>query len=159
MSIAEKIQSIVGESLRSRGYGIVDIVVSGGRINPTVEVLIERLDGAAITVSDCTGASRVVSALLDVENVIDNSYRLNVSSPGIERPLTKLEHFARFIGKCAVVEVASSVSDRKKFTGTIVAVKEDESMPNILLHLKIGQKTIELPFSDIKKARLKIDEF
>lgn len=133
--------------------------MSGSKINPTVEVLIERLDEVTITVSDCTKASRVVSALLDVENVINSSYRLNVSSPGIERPLTKLEHFARFIGRCAVIEVLSPISDRKKFTGTIVAVKEGESMPNILLCLKTEQKTIELPFSNIKKARLKTDEF
>ncbi|MDR1032052.1 MAG: ribosome maturation factor RimP [Holosporales bacterium] len=146
-------------SLQSRGYDIVDVVVSGSKINPTVEVLIERLDEVTITVSDCTKASRVVSALLDVENVINSSYRLNVSSPGIERPLTKLEHFARFIGRCAVIEVLSPISDRKKFTGTIVAVKEGESMPNILLCLKTEQKTIELPFSNIKKARLKTDEF
>ncbi|MDR1474990.1 MAG: ribosome maturation factor RimP [Holosporales bacterium] len=157
MSVSDKVESIISESLQARGYEVVRVGVSG-RGNPTVEVLIERLDGCATAVSDCALASRVISALLDVENIINSSYKLNVSSPGIERPLTRLEHFVRFAGKCATVEMAFPALNRRKFTGTIVAVKSLRNMPHILMTLKAGQEMVELPFINIKRAKLNTDK-
>ncbi len=154
MSLNDDIILVISEPLLSRGYEVIKIDISySNRL--AINVFIDRLDALSVSVTDCSNASKLISALLDVENIINNSYVLNVSSPGAKRPLTKPEHFSRFVGSVVVVELFQPISGRKKFTGTISAVKSFQNMSHILLYLEAEQKTVELPFCDIKKANLR----
>ena len=92
MDATDRIQQIIAPSVEAMGYEIVRVQVSGTQ-KPTLQVMAERKDDAAMTVDDCAEISRAVSALLDVEDPISSAYTLEVSSPGIDRPLTRLEGF------------------------------------------------------------------
>ena len=87
--------------------------------------MIDRADGAEITIDDCTGASRAISALLDVEDPISSAYELEVSSPGIDRPLTRPKDFERFAGLVAKIELKVPVDGRKRFHGRLLGVSGD----------------------------------
>src|SRR5579872_4119694 len=102
-TVAAKVEDLLTPALDALGYGIVRVQFNSGR-RPTLQVMAERRDGAAMSVEDCAQISRAASALLDVEDPIPGAYDLEVSSPGIDRPLTRLEHFARFAGFEAKVE-------------------------------------------------------
>ena len=87
------------------GFEIVRVLVSG-KTRPVLQMIIDRLDGENISVDDCVEVSRTLSAILDVEDPIQGAYMLEVSSPGPERPLTKLVHFQRFVGHIVRLETS-----------------------------------------------------
>ena len=133
------------------GYDIVRVLLSGDR-SPKLQIMIERAgqtrlrDG--ITVEDCAAASRAVSALLDVEDPIAGSYVLEMSSPGIDRPLTRLEDFRRFAGFAARVEMRMPIDGRRRFSGRIVGLEGDR----VLLDCETEQ--FALSFAGMIKAKL-----
>ena len=129
------------------GYELVRIMTIG-QVNPTLQVMIDRTDGKDITVEDCTKVSHLLSAILDEKDPIENQYSLEVSSPGLDRPLTKLEHFKRFIGYEVKLETAEKVENRKRFKGKIVAVKDS----NVILDMDETQ--YKIAFESIDKAKL-----
>ncbi|MCW2245148.1 ribosome maturation factor RimP [Azospirillum fermentarium] len=108
----------------------------------------ERADGAAMTVDDCADISHAVSALLDVEDPISGPYTLEVSSPGIDRPLTRLKDFERFAGFEAKLESRIAVDGRKRFKGLLRGVEEGE----ILLDTEQGPARV--PFDNVLRAKL-----
>ena len=103
MELLKSIEAIIEEPLAARGYALVRIQLSGGARRKVLQVMIERLDEAAIIVDDCTTVSRIVSALLDVSDPIKDPYILEVSSPGLERPLVKPRDYQRYLGRAVVV--------------------------------------------------------
>ena len=98
-----QIEQMIEPSLAAMGYEIVRVHISGGH-RPILQIMIERIDGREITVDDCADSSRAISALLDVEDPLPTAYELEVSSPGIDRPLTRPKDFERFAGHLAKIE-------------------------------------------------------
>jgi len=110
--------------------------------------MIERKDRQNMVVDDCATVSRAISAVLDEKDPISGKYTLEVSSPGLDRPLVNLENFVRFAGFEAKVETDTEIEKRKRFKGRIVRVEND----NIILLMDDKEWTI--PFSAVAKAKL-----
>lgn len=144
---AAEIERLIAPSVTAMGYAIVRIMISGDR-RPKLQIMIERQDGAAITIDDCGAVSRATSAILDVEDPIAGSYVLEVSSPGIDRPLTRLDDFRRFAGFEARVEVRIPVEGRRRFRGRLLGVEGDR----VLIEGEDGP--LELRFATIARAKL-----
>jgi ribosome maturation factor RimP len=132
--------------IRALGFELVDVeyAADGGR--NVLRVYIDR--PAGITVDDCAKVSRQVSAVLDVEDPIPEQYLLEVSSPGLDRPLVKREDFERFAGQQVKVRMREAVSGRRNFKGTLEGVEGDA----IVVH--VDQKRFSLPLARIERARL-----
>lgn len=103
MELTRRIQELIEPSLEDMGYEVVRVLYRSGE-NATLQIMAERKDDQPMNVDDCADISRVVSALLDVDDPITEAYNLEVSSPGIDRPLTRLKDFDRFRGFVARVE-------------------------------------------------------
>ena len=151
MDQATRIGRIVEPSLNAMGYDLVRVQLSGGE-NLRLQIMAERADRAEMTVEDCADISRNVSALLDVEDPIKDAYTLEVSSPGIDRPLVRLEDYERFAGFEARVETEVPVEGRKRFRGRLAGTEGDEILIEIEDH---GEPvTIGLTFDLLAEAKL-----
>ena len=117
------LQALIEPTLEGLGYGLVRLQFSGGR-PPTLQIMAERGDGQAMSIDDCTAISRAVSAKLDVEDPIEGAYSLEVSSPGIERPLVRARDYARFQGQPARIETKFKIAERRKFVGRIAGATD-----------------------------------
>jgi ribosome maturation factor RimP len=142
-----KIEAMIAPSLEAMGYRVVRVAVTGGR-RPTLQIMAERADDQAMRVEDCTEVSRMVSALLDVADPIAGAYLLEVSSPGIDRPLVRPEDFARFAGFEAKVELNAPVDGRKRFRGRLLGVEGDQ------LRLLVDALPVALPIAAVVRAKL-----
>jgi ribosome maturation factor RimP len=141
------IESLIAPSLEAMGYRVVRVAFTGGR-QPTLQIMAERRDDAAMTVEDCASVSHTVSALLDVADPIVSSYMLEVSSPGIDRPLVRREDYERFAGLEAKLELNAPRDGRRRFRGRIAGLDGDD------VKLDLGGQSVLLPFSAIARARL-----
>ncbi|MCK4946539.1 MAG: ribosome maturation factor RimP [Alphaproteobacteria bacterium] len=149
--LIKKIEHILTPVVESMGFEIVRILMTGsGR--PTLQIMAERADGT-ITVDECGKLSQAISTVLDVENVLENSsYYLEVGSPGLDRPLTRLKDFERYAGMEARIEISPAIGDCKRFNGLLKGVMDD----CIMISTEEGDK--EIPFSFIEKAKLVLTE-
>jgi ribosome maturation factor RimP len=142
-----QIAGIIEPSLDAMGYRLVRVAVLGaGRA--TLQIMAERRDDASMTVDDCADISRSVSALLDVADPIASAYTLEVSSPGIDRPLVRPEDYDRFAGFEARIEVSRPISGRKRFRGRLLGRSGD----TVRLIAEAGE--VEVPLSAIARAKL-----
>ena len=141
------IAQMIEPSLAAMGYRLVRVVATSGR-RATLQVMVERLDDAPMSVDDCALISRSVSAILDVADPIAGSYTLEVSSPGIDRPLVRPEDFDRFSGFEAKIELAQPFGWRKRFRGLLLGTADGE----VRLVTEAGET--RLPLSGVAKARL-----
>jgi ribosome maturation factor RimP len=154
MEQTAKVERIIAPSLAAMGYEVVRVQLTGG-MRPTLQVMAERADGGEMTVDDCAEISRAVSALLDVEDPIPSAYTLEVSSPGIDRPLTRLADFDRFAGYEARVETRVPVEGRKRFRGRLLGVEERKVKLALTDEAKADESgTVLLPFDGIARAKL-----
>lgn len=144
---ADKIESMIGPSLAAMGYSIVRIAFTGGR-RPTLQIMAERASDGTMTVEDCEAVSHTVSALLDVADPIASAYFLEVSSPGIDRPLTRRADYERFAGFEAKIELQRAVEGRRRFRGKLLGLEGDEAK------LLVGAETLRLPLDAIARAKL-----
>lgn len=144
--IDRRLAALVRPTLKGMGFELVRLRLMGGR-TPTLQIMAERPDGR-MEVEDCAGLSRAVSALLDVEDPIEGEYTLEVSSPGIDRPLTRLEDFDRWEGWEAKLETAEPIDGRRRFRGVLAGVEDNE----VLIELDEG--TIGLRFDFLSDAKL-----
>jgi ribosome maturation factor RimP len=135
--------------VKSLGYDLVRVAMIGGTSDPTLQVMAERPDTRQLDLTDCEAISRRLSDWLDANDPIEGSFRLEVSSPGIDRPLTRLGDYQDWAGHEARVSLADPRQGRKQFSGTLVGV-EGES---VKLTDKSGQAHV-LPFSEISSAKL-----
>ena len=150
--VAQRIGRIVDPMIRSLGYRLVRVKISG--LNGcTVQIMAERPDGT-MGVNDCETVSRSVAPLLDVEDPISTNYHLEISSPGIDRPLVRVSDFQRWVGYDARVEMAIAVDGRKRYRGFIDAV-EGEKLTILLPDVPEGENQRPvLDIRDIAEARL-----
>lgn len=153
MEICLKLEELAAPSLAHLGYEIVRITLQGGDVK-TVQVMAERADRQSMTIDDCEKISRTVSALLDVEDPFQGKYMLEVSSPGIDRPLVRPADYVRFQGSDAKIETVREINGRKRFKGRIQSF--DEATQTVQFIFEDQELTI--PFADIAKAKLLLVE-
>ncbi|MBO6639815.1 MAG: ribosome maturation factor RimP [Roseitalea sp.] len=150
--IDARVATLIEPVLNSEGFRLVRVRLSGQN-GATLQVMAERADGT-MTVEDCETLSRMVSPILDVEDPIDRAYHLEVSSPGIDRPLVRKTDFAKWRGHIAKVETSVLVNGRKRFRGTITDV-DAEAVTLFRDQPSMGdENTNVVPFSAIADARL-----
>jgi ribosome maturation factor RimP len=148
--IEARIAHIVEPIANDLGYELVRVKVSSLN-GMTVQIMAERPDGG-MTVEDCETLSRNISPALDVDDPINREYHLEISSPGIDRPLTRAKDFATWAGHEAKVEMEEAVNGRKRFRGILLGVKGEET--GIQLPDAPGQTEYWLPMGSIGEARL-----
>jgi ribosome maturation factor RimP len=123
---AARVAAIAEPVLGGLGYRLVRVRVSG-LAGCTVQVMAERPDGT-MTIEDCEAVSRALSPVLDVENPVDRAYHLEVSSPGIDRPLARRSDFSRYAGHVVKVEMAAPIDGRRRFRGVLIGVDGDAAV-------------------------------
>lgn len=156
MDVARRVAETIEPTLIEMGYELVRVQLTGGD-SAILQIMAERTDRVEMLVDDCAAISRAVSALLDVADPISGAYSLEVSSPGIDRPLTKLEHFARFAGFEARLELHEAVEGRKRYRGTLAGTENELVLLNAAEDDEPGE-TARLPFGQIAKAKLLITD-
>ena len=135
--------------VRRLGYDLVRVMMIGGASDPTLQVMAERPETRQLDIADCERISHRLSEVLDLADPIEGSYRLEVSSPGIDRPLTRLKDFADWAGHEARITLREPRGDRKQFSGTLQGLEGE----TVRLVGKDGQEHA-LPFRDIASAKL-----
>jgi ribosome maturation factor RimP len=139
--------------LRDLGFELVQVRLSGGT-RRTLQVMADPLDPERrMTVEDCAEISHAISAVLDVADPIAGAYTLEVSSPGIDRPLVRPGDYARFAGFEAKVETALPIGGRKRFTGLLEGLEGEE-----VLLLRQEGELVRIPLASVKKAKLTLSE-
>ncbi|MET4386898.1 ribosome maturation factor RimP [Bradyrhizobium sp. F1.4.3] len=121
--VAARVSAVAGPVLEGMGYRLVRIRISG-EAGCTVQIMAERPDGS-MQIEDCEAISRALSPVLDVADPIERAYRLEISSPGIDRPLVRRSDFERYTGHLVKVDMAVAHEGRKRFRGTLVGVEGD----------------------------------
>lgn len=152
MAQKHALQDMLEPVVESLGYELVRVLTIGMK-NPTLQVMIDRKDGKEITVDDCAKVSRALSEVLDEKDPIENQYSLEVSSPGIDRPLTKPAHFERFAGYEAKIETSEEIEGRKRFKGKITALDKNNNV-----HFEMDGTEYVIPFDAISKAKIVITD-
>ena len=145
------ISQLIEPSLAAMGYRVVRVVLTSGR-RTTLQVMAERVDEMPMTVDDCAMISQSVSALLDVADPIPGAYTLEISSPGLDRPLTRAEDYVRFSGYEVRIELNTSVEGRKRFRGRLLGTADGQAR----VATEAGE--LRLPLAAIAKAKLIITE-
>lgn len=141
-----RMAELITPVIEDMGFELVRLRLQSGEV-PLLQIMAERPEGG-IEVDDCGAISNAVSALLDVEDPLEDEYTLEVSSPGIDRPLTRLKDFETFEGFEAKVETAEMIDGQKRFRGELAGVEDDEVL------LTIDQGTIGLKFEWLVEAKL-----
>jgi ribosome maturation factor RimP len=151
MDLAGRVEALIGPTAEAMGYSLVRVQVLG-RSRPRLQIMAERTDGESMVVDDCAALSRAVSAVLDVEDPIGGAYTLEVSSPGIDRPLVRLADFDRFAGFEAKVEMDLAVDGRRRYQGRLLGAEGDA------VRMRMEDTEVLLPYADIRRAKLVLTE-
>ncbi len=147
-SLEARLAAIIAPRLELMGFELVRVVVLG-RERPTVQVMADRADGSQITIEDCQNISHDVSAAIDVADPIPGAWTLEVSSAGIDRPLTRVKDWNRFSGHQVRVETFFPCNGRKRFIGIVLGADETAAR----MRLDDGQE-VALRHPDIRRAKL-----
>ena len=148
--VEAKISKIIKEAVNELGFGLVRVQLSGGQTGRNLlQVMAEPDENREMTVEDCKMLSRHVSALLDVDDPIASAYVLEVSSPGIDRPLTRIEDFDRFNGELAKITLRLMCDGRRRFQGRLTGLSAEG---RIGIETSFGR--FEFKFDEIEAARI-----
>lgn len=145
-SIDQRLAEILAPVIEGMGFELVRVRLMSGK-SKTLQIMAERPNGR-IEVDDCAEISTMVSATLDVEDPIEDAYTLEVSSPGIDRPLTRLKDFETWQGYEAKLETTELIDGRRRFKGILAGVEGDEAL------IEIAEGTIGLKFEWLCDAKL-----
>ena len=143
------LERLIEPEVNRLGYDLVRVMMIGGATDPTLQVMAERPDTRQLDIADCERISHRLSEILDLADPIEGSYRLEVSSPGIDRPLTRLKDFADWSGHEARISLREQRDNRKQFSGMLEGITGDQ----VKLTDKSGREHL-LPFSEIASAKL-----
>lgn len=146
MLVGDELQSLLEPAVERLGYELIDLEAKLAGRNGVLRLFIDKPDG--IGLDDCEKVSRAVSALLDVEDPIPGHYDLEVSSPGLDRKLTKLPHFERFAGETVKVQMRFPIEGRRRFRGKLLSAGDDRIV------VEVDGEQHSLPLSTIDSARL-----
>lgn len=143
------ITKLIEPEAKALGLSLVRVAMFGGKSDPTLQVMAERPDTRQLDIEDCAELSRRISDLLDAVDPIEEAYRLEVSSPGIDRPLTRPQDYADWAGYDARVKLAEPIEKRKHFDGKIIS--RDGDVVNFYVE-RLGE--IAVPLARIASAKL-----
>jgi ribosome maturation factor RimP len=146
--VRDKLFGLLEPVVSALGYELVEVEWSSSGRNSLVRVYIDRTDGAAVGLDDCERASRAIGAALDAADPIGHEYRLEVSSPGFDRPLRTAAHFARFAGSEARIELSLPLEGRRRFRGRLCGVEDGK------VTIMVDGREWALPLDGVSKARL-----
>ena len=144
------LEALIAPIVEGLGYSLWGVELRSSQKHAHVKIFIDHDDG--ITVDDCSEVSHQISGVLDVEDPISVAYTLEVSSPGVERPLMKLEHYNKYIGNIIKVRLSWAVNERKNYLGMLKNVSDDEIV------MEVDQQKVEFPFNAVKRANLIYNE-
>lgn len=147
MDPVQRIATMLEPALADMGYALVRVRLTGAA-RPVLQVMAERAADGGMSVEDCAAISHAVSALLDVEDPIKGAYNLEVSSPGIDRPLTREKDFERFAGYEAKIELRRTIDQRRRVRGRIAGAADG------IVRMAAGEEEISIPFDEIEQAKL-----
>jgi ribosome maturation factor RimP len=145
-----RIESILGPLLDAEGFSLVDVAYKRERGAWVLRVFIDKEGG--VTLDDCARVSREFGQLLDVEDIIPTAYHLEVSSPGLDRPLKKEDDFVKYSGRKVRIKTKEQISGRRNFKGALLGCTEGKVMVKVE-----GSEVFAIPFSSILKANLEIE--
>jgi ribosome maturation factor RimP len=149
-TLEEKILNLIQPSINHMGFEIVEIALQGGTGKKTLLISAEPVALRPMSLDDCADVSRRIAAILDVEDFISGAYNLEVSSPGLERPLRKPEDFELYSGFEAKFETITQLSGQKNFKGKYIYNSSTDS----ITVQQSGQENAEIPLHQVKRAKL-----
>lgn len=151
--VSSELRALVQRGVEARGFDLVEVELGGGRDHPTLRVYIDCPGG--VTVDDCAEVSRQLSALLDVEDPLPGGYTLEVSSPGLDRPLVSPDDFRRFAGVEVKIRLRVPLAGRRNFTGRLLGIESGQVAVESETAAGGGVKEIvRFTLDDIERARL-----
>ena len=143
------IAKLIEPAAEAEGLALVRVKMIGGTSDPTLQVMAERPDTRQLSLEDCASLSRRISDLLDEHDPIEHAYRLEVSSPGIDRPLTRLKDYEDWKGHQARIALAEALNGRKQYTGDLIGTEGETVLVDVP-----GAGPVGLPFAAIHSAKL-----
>lgn len=149
--VLRRIEDIVAPTVVGMGYELIRVALSRG--GGTLQIMIEPADGRPMDVEACATLSRALSAVLDVEDPLPSAYTLEVSSPGIDRPLTRPKDYSRWAGHLARVETTEPIEGRRRFKGKLLGLADDV----VKLRLEDGME-VAVPLSVVSRAKLEMTD-
>jgi len=149
--LADRLKEVISPFLDEMDVELVELNLVGSRTRPTLQILVDK-SGGGITLSECAKLNQLIGELLDARNLIDTRYVLEVSSPGVDRPLKTKNDFLRYIGKKAVFYLSEPVLNRIELQGTINGIDAESVL------VCVGQETAAIPLDKINKAKQIIDK-
>ena len=147
MEVEDKVLDLIEPGITAMGFRLVKVNYFGGK-QPRLQIMAERADGANVSVDNCADISRSISAVLDVDDPIAGAYALEVSSPGIDRPLVREEDFEKYAGFEIKAQTGQSIDGRKRFKGRLKGIREG------IVSIEMDNTIFKLPYQDIHKAKL-----
>ena len=147
------LQALIEPEVEAEGFALVRVLMTGVGGDPVLQVMAERPETGQLDLADCERLSRRISETLDGADPIEHAYRLEVSSPGIDRPLTRPEDFERWKGHEARVRLTGKIGGRGDFRGTLRGLKEDEIRLDVE---RLGE--VRLPLSQVQSAKLMLTD-
>ena len=149
----QELEVLIAPPLAAMGYDTIQVRLLPGE-PPTLQILAEPVSGAAMTVADCSAVSRQVSLVLDVEDPIAGGYMLEVSSPGVDRPLVKAADFERFAGREVKIEARELIEGRRRFRGRLEGIEDGAVAVCVAGEGEQDDKVFAVPLSGIATAKL-----
>jgi ribosome maturation factor RimP len=146
MRTRAELRKLLEPGVAATGFDLVEVELAGSHHHPTLRVYIDS--PAGVNVDDCARVSRQLSALLDVEDPLPGHYTLEVSSPGLDRPLVKPEDFMRYVGETIKIKMQQPMLGRRNFSGRLVDVTADHVV------IEVDKERFDLMFEGMERARL-----
>ncbi|MBT4879615.1 MAG: ribosome maturation factor RimP [Alphaproteobacteria bacterium] len=150
MSKVKQFEDLIVPILEDLGYELVQVQMIGGKTS-VLQIMIDRQDHEPVTIADCTAATRMVLDLLEVEDPIGGNYQVEVTSPGLDRPLLKKEDYERFKGSKVKIMLHEPREGQKTFKGLLLGIKDGD------VFLESSGEQISIPYDSIKRSRLKVE--
>jgi ribosome maturation factor RimP len=148
-TVSKQVEALALPVLEELGLELVEVQYRREQSGWVLRLIIDKQEG--VSLDDCTAVSREISQLLDIEDFIDQAYNLEVSSPGLDRPLKNMADFQRFTGRKAKIKTMVPIDGEHVFIGKI------QQTAGEMIILEVGRKEVTIPFAQISKARLEVE--
>lgn len=148
-TVKKQVEILALPVLEERGLELIEVQYRREQSGWVLRLIIDKQEG--VSLDDCTAVSREISQLLDIEDFIDQAYNLEVSSPGLDRPLKNMADFQRFTGRKAKIKTIAPIDGEHVFIGKILQATGETII------LAVGSRELEIPFAQVAKARLEVE--
>jgi ribosome maturation factor RimP len=153
VDLPDRVAQLIEPALEPLGFELVRVAITG-RQPRVLQVMAEPVDGRVMTVEDCAAISEVVSALLDVDDPVQGAYNLEVSSPGLDRPLTRVKDYARFAGLEARIELVRMIDGRRRLRGRLIGTRPAGEGDGLDVVIEADGEEHAVPLAEIATAKL-----